>query len=290
MQMTGKNSYQLLDSGHFRKLEQVGPFRLIRPAASAVWSPSLSTDDWKKGVAAEFLRHRDGGGEWRISNPEIKNPFSITIEGLTLQIKLTSFGHLGIFPEQVSNWRRFQEIIEPHTKAGRPFKVLNLFAYTGGSTLACAKAGAEVTHVDASKGTVKWAQENAKLSGLEAKPVRWLVDDVKEFVAREVRRQSEYHGLILDPPSYGKGDKKQVWKIETDLMPLLSELKKIFVADKSSFICLSAHSEAFTPTSLANQLQSIFGSGHTIDREEMLIQSPTELPLPSGASALLTKT
>lgn len=281
-----KSNYRLLDSGDFRKLEQVGPFRIIRPAASAVWSPGLKPADWTKDIAAEFVRHRDGGGEWKVSIDKVKEPFSIEIDGLTMQMKLTSFGHLGLFAEQRSNWRRFSELIAPQVKAGGSFKVLNLFAYTGGSTLACAKAGAEVAHVDASKGTVKWAQDNARLSGLEAKPIRWLVDDVKEFVAREVRRENRYDGIILDPPSYGKGDKKQVWKIESDLMPLLRDLKKIFNSQSGSFVCLSAHSEAYTPTSLSNQLLRVFGPSSKLTAEEMLIVDGQDCPLPSGASTL----
>lgn len=280
-----ENTYQLLDSGDFRKLEKIGPYKLIRPAASAVWNPALSPEEWTNGLSAEFIRHRDGTGEWKTLSPALKDAFTIDIENLKFQIKLTSFGHLGIFPEQHANWRRFDEILKKFTKSGRPSKVLNLFAYTGGSTLACARAGAEVTHVDASKGTVKWAQENARLSGLETKPIRWLVDDVKDFVSREVRRESVYDGIILDPPSYGKGDKKQVWKIEVDLMPLLKSLKKILSDREGSFVCLSAHSEAYTPTSLGNQLTRVFGPGSLV-AEEMLITERQNTSLPSGATAL----
>jgi 23S rRNA (cytosine1962-C5)-methyltransferase len=279
--------YRLLDSGGFRKLEQVGPFRLVRPAATAVWDPSLPAADWKD-VAAEFVRHKDGSGEWRIRDKRAQSPFDIDMQGVRFQIKLTSFGHLGIFPEQLDNWLKFRELVSALKKGGEAVRVLNLFAYTGGSTLFCAEAGAEVAHVDASKGTVKWASENAKLSGLSDRPVRWLVDDVREFVAREVRRDSKYDGIILDPPSYGKGEKKQVWKIEADLMPLLRELKKIFSGRQGSFICLSAHSEAYTPTSLGNQLLKVFGDAST-EASEMLINDQSGLPLPSGASALMIR-
>lgn len=280
--------YRLLDSGGFRKLEQLGPFRLIRPAATAVWEPSRPSKEWS-GVAAEFVRHRDGSGEWKINDPAVKQPFEISMLGIRFIIKLTSFGHLGIFPEQLENWQRFEKLISERKKDGPPYRVLNLFAYTGGSSLFCARAGAEVSHVDASKGTVKWASENAKASGLGDKPIRWLVDDVKEFVAREVRRESKYDGLILDPPSYGKGEKKQVWKIETDLMPLLRDLKKIFTGGPGSFVCLSAHSEAYTPVSLRNQLLRVFGSEAQTQAGEMLIEDPNGMPLPSGASALWTR-
>ncbi|MGE4130011.1 MAG: class I SAM-dependent methyltransferase [Bdellovibrionales bacterium] len=279
------SEYSLLDTGGFRKLEQVGSFRLIRPAATAVWDPHLSEREWKD-VAAEFIRHRDGTGEWRIKDERVKNPFEISIHGVHFLIKLTSFGHLGLFPEQEKNWLRFRELVKGLQSNDGPTRVLNLFAYTGGSTLFCAQAGAEVAHVDASKGTVKWASENAELSGLGDRSIRWLVDDVKEFVSREVRRGSKYDGIILDPPSYGKGEKRQVWKIESDLMPLLQELKKLFSGRKGSFFCLSAHSEAYTPTSLNNQLVRVLGSAGETHAEEMLIFDRSGLPLPSGASAL----
>ncbi len=279
------STYRLLDTGDFRKLEQVGPFRLVRPAATAVWEARLPSREWTD-VAAEFVRHRDGTGEWKIRDDRVQQPFEIEMHGLRFQIKLTSFGHLGLFPEQERNWLKFRELVSALKKDGGPVRVLNLFAYTGGSSLFCASAGAEVAHVDASKGTVKWASENARLSGLGEQPIRWLVDDVKEFVAKELRRGSKYDGIILDPPSYGKGEKRQVWKIEADLMPLLRSLKNLFSGRANSFVCLSAHSEAYTPTSLSNQLLRVFGENANTDAGEMLITDPTGLSLPSGASAL----
>jgi 23S rRNA (cytosine1962-C5)-methyltransferase len=280
-----ENTYQLIDSGQFRKLEQIGPFRISRPAASAVWDPQLPPSEWQK-IDAEFARYKDGNGEWKVRNPDIQQPFTIQIQELSFQIKLTSFGHLGVFPEQATNWRQFQELVGARTKLQKKTRVLNLFAYTGGSTLACSQAGAEVAHVDASKGTVKWASENAKLTQVDKNPIRWLVDDVKEFVARDLRRNAQYEGIILDPPSYGKGEKKQVWKIEEDLMPLLRDLKKMFNPENGAFVCLSAHSEAYTPTSLQNQLTSVFGESRQMTAAEMLIKDTQGRPLPSGASAL----
>lgn len=282
------NTYRLLDSGNFRKLEQVGPYRLVRPAATAVWGPRLNESEWKD-VAAEFVRHRDGTGEWRIKDKRVNEPFAIEVEEIKFLLKLTSFGHLGIFPEQKENWLRFRELVRALKSTEETVRILNLFAYTGGSSLFCALAGAEVAHVDASKGTVKWASENARLSGLAEKPIRWLVDDVKEFVSKEIRRGSQYDGIILDPPSYGKGEKRQVWKIESDLMPLLESLKEIFTGRKGAFICLSAHSEAYTPTSLRNQLRRVFGDQALTEAGEMLIPDSVDFPLPSGASALWIK-
>lgn len=281
------NSYTLLDSGKFRKLEQLGPYRVSRPAASAVWDPALNDSEWKN-VDAEFQRFKDGTGEWKIRNEELRQPFAIEIHGITFQMKLTSFGHLGIFPEQLSNWLKLEELTKARVSKTDKVRVLNLFAYTGGSSLFCARGGAEVSHVDASKGTVKWASENAKLSGLDEKPIRWLVDDVKEFVARDLRRDSKYDGIILDPPSYGKGEKKQVWKIETDLLPLLRDLKKLLKDESGCFVCLSAHSEGYTPVSLTNQLVSVFGKGQT-SAQEMLVEEKNGRSLPSGAGAILVK-
>lgn len=278
------DTYQLLDSGDFRKLEQVGPFRIVRPAASAVWTATLPKSDWLK-CDAEFVRNADGSGDWKIKNPRLKDPFLISINGISFLMKLTSFGHLGIFAEQQDNWKALEKWTKTQVAAGRSVKVLNLFAYTGGSTLFCARGGAEVAHVDASKGTVRWATDNAKASNLGDKKIRWLVDDVKEFVARELRRGTQYQAVVLDPPSYGKGEKKQVWKIEKDLMPLLGDIKKLLDPTGESLICLSAHSEGYSPTSLSNQLNRTFGKGNAIESGEMLIVDAQGLALPSGATA-----
>jgi 23S rRNA (cytosine1962-C5)-methyltransferase len=282
------NGYRLLDSGHFRKLEQVGPFRLVRPAASAVWDPSLPEKEWKR-FDAEFQRFSDGNGEWKVKNPEIKEPWKIEIAGVQFQMKLTGFGHLGIFAEQEANWIQMRELVRARKPSvDAPVRVLNLFAYTGGSTLFCADAGAEVVHLDASKTSVAWARENAKLSGLEERPVRWIVDDVQEFVDKEVRRGKTYHGIILDPPSYGRGQKNQVWKIEDHLMPLLQNLRKLMAPD-FLFMLLSSHSPGYTPVSLENQLRQVCdpdGRGKYVSGE-MVIRAETGLALPSGAYSLM---
>lgn len=280
------SSYELIDSGDFRKLERVGGFLLIRQALAAVWPTRPGVSEWKK-ADAEFVRDREGGGEWKIKNPKLKEPFWISVNGVNFQIKLTSFGHLGIFPEQARHWRTLEKWTSERASRGVKTRVLNLFAYTGGSSLFCARSGAEVVHVDASRGTVNWARENAKESGLGEKPIRWLVDDVKEFVARELRRESTYDAVILDPPSYGKGEKKQVWKIEQDLIPLLFDLKKLMTAQGDCLVCLSAHTEGYTPVSLSNQLRTVFGDGD-IESGEMLIPDAEMRPLPSGNGAIWT--
>ncbi len=278
-------TYQLIDSGGFRKLEQIGDFRIIRPSASAVWAPHLGSRDWS-GVDAEFVRHSDGTGEWRINDRRIEQPFEIEIDEIRFQMKLTSFGHLGIFPEQRRHWALLENWVKDQRRLGQEVRVLNLFAYTGGSTLFTARGGAEVTHVDASKGTVRWAADNAKASGLEENKIRWIVDDVKEFVGREIRRGSRYQAVILDPPSYGKGEKRQVWKIEKDLMPLLEQIKQIMAGPGERLVCLSAHSEGYSPISLRNQLISVFGKGTEVEAAEMVIPDSYDRPLPSGAGAI----
>ncbi len=283
--------YQLIDSGNFLKLEQVGPFRLVRPAASATWEPQLSSLEWSK-YDALFERHEDDGrstGEWKIKNSEIKNPWLISVADIQFKVKLTSFGHLGIFPEQKENWLEMRDLIKSKiAKDKRTFKVLNLFAYTGGSTLFCSQAGAEVVHLDASKTSVTWARENATESKLDKNPIRWIVDDVSQFVTKEVRRGSKYQGIILDPPSYGRGPDKQMWKIEDHLMPLLKNLQKL-MADDFSFILLSCHSQGYTPVSLKNQLEQLCSAYKgNYDSAEMLVVDKQNRPLPAGCSCLFS--
>jgi 23S rRNA (cytosine1962-C5)-methyltransferase len=275
--------YELLDSGDFQKLERIGPFKIVRPSPQAVWPPANHAE-WQHADAV-YTRFSGGDGKWTINNKKINQPFTIQMQPMKFVIKLTDFGHLGIFPEQTKNWQTLHKLIKDSTR--EKFQVLNLFAYTGGATLACASAGASVAHVDASKTSVAWANENAAASQLKDAPVRWLVDDVKKFVAREVRRKSEYHGVILDPPSYGRGNNNEVWKIESDLPILLEQISSIMAKDWS-FILLSAHSPGYTPQALKNILLQTFKDFKgTITAEEMLIESTkTPIVLPSGASCL----
>lgn len=284
------NTYQLIDSGNFLKLEQVGPYRLLRPAASAVWGPTLPAIEWDN-YHARFSRDRGGDGEWEIKDKSLPEHWDIEVSNLMFRIRLTGFGHLGIFPEQADNWLDLQKLIQKKSSEKKEINVLNLFAYTGGSSLACAKAGAKVTHLDASKTSVTWAKENSKLCDLDDNSIRWIVDDVLDFVAREVRRGQKYQGIILDPPSFGRGPKKQVWKIEKDLMPLLSQLKQL-TGDDFLFCLLSSHSQGYTPVAHANQLQQIFSAKNSsknlkIKSNEMLLQSENGLNLPSGSYSFI---
>jgi 23S rRNA (cytosine1962-C5)-methyltransferase len=283
------DTYALLDSGNFQKLEQVGPYLLVRPAAQAVWRPRLADAEWQRADAV-FSRFSGGDGKWEVRNRKLPEAWTIAMPAVgELVIRLTDFGHLGIFPEQHSNWSRLAELVQERTQRRQETQVLNLFAYTGGSTLACARAGAAVAHLDASKTSVNWGRENAEQAGLKDKPVRWLVDDVQKFVAREVRRASKYHGIILDPPSFGRGPKGETWKIEEMLPPLLADLGQLLAPD-FSFVLLSSHSAGYTPLALTNLLSEICpATTGQLSSGEMVVLDSAGRALPSGASCLFVK-
>jgi 23S rRNA (cytosine1962-C5)-methyltransferase len=277
-------TYTLLDAGDFRKLEQIGPFKIIRPSPQAVWS--VRGQAWGR-VDAEYHRFSGGDGEWKYQNQEFKKGVVVTIDRLKLILRPTDFGHLGIFPEQRQTWKQLDQWVRQILTETSECRVLNLFAYTGGSTLACASAGANVVHIDASKTSVAWARENAQASGLDQAPIRWIVEDVKKFIGRELKRGSRYHGIILDPPSYGRGNKAEVWKIESDLNPLMAELAQLLVPTKA-FIALSAHSQGYTPAALKNiLLQTVRRPMLEVHADEMLVAAEqSQLLLPSGAGVL----
>jgi 23S rRNA (cytosine1962-C5)-methyltransferase len=280
--------YKLIDSGNFQKLEQVGPHRFVRPAAQAVWKPRLSDEVWRK-VDATFNRFSGGDGKWTVHNRSLPKKWVIEQGPVKLVISLTDFGHLGIFPEQDANWDKLHDLINAR-KGSREINVLNLFAYTGGSTIACATAGAKVVHLDASKTSVAWGRENADASGAADMPVRWIVDDVQKFVEREVRRGNKYHGVILDPPSFGRGTNNEVWQVEDHLVPLLANIKQI-LADDYLFILLSCHSNGYTPMALQNLLLDVVDQdlGAFDIREMVIAEQDSGRVLPSGASALFTR-
>ncbi|HCN29998.1 MAG TPA: hypothetical protein DIT64_14925 [Verrucomicrobiales bacterium] len=276
-----QDGYELLDSGEFQKLERFGSVVLSRPCAQAVWRQSLSKADWQRATAAFF---RDGGNQWR-GRDRLPATWEISVDGMRFQLSSTDFGHLGIFPEQRDQWRRIRELCAAYPKAHqRAPRVLNLFAYSGGSTLAAAHAGAEVCHVDASKGMVDWARKNAALNGLEDRPVRWIVDDVTKFLERELRRSRSYDLVILDPPSYGRGAKGEVFKIENDLPPLLALIGQL-MSSQPLGVLLSCHTPELTQTSLHHLLLQEFGSkGGALESGEMLLRGGKDvLPVPSGS-------
>ena len=272
--------YEVIDCSRGEKLERWGDYILLRPDPQVIWQTEKKDRRWHK-LNAHYHRSSRGGGSWEFfSLPE---QWDIRYRDLTFRLKPFSFKHTGLFPEQAVNWDWFSEKIR---KAGRPVKVLNLFAYTGGATLAAAAAGAAVTHVDASKGMVTWAKENASVSGLADRPVRWLVDDCVKFVEREIRRGNRYDGIIMDPPSYGRGPKGEIWKIEEKIFPLVELCEKL-LSSEPLFFLINSYTTGLQPAVLAYMLGSVIEKNHggqTSAGEIGLPVSASGLVLPCGAS------
>ena len=272
--------YEVIDCSRGEKLERWGDYILLRPDPQVIWQTEKKDRRWHK-LNAHYHRSSRGGGNWEFfSLPE---QWDIRYRDLTFRLKPFSFKHTGLFPEQAVNWDWFSEKIR---RAGRPVKVLNLFAYTGGATLAAAAAGASVTHVDASKGMVTWARENASVSGLSDRPVRWLVDDCVKFVEREIRRGNHYDGIIMDPPSYGRGPKGEIWKIEEKIFPLVELCEKL-LSDSPLFFLINSYTTGLQPAVLAYMLGSVIEKKHggqTSAGEIGLPVSASGLVLPCGAS------
>lgn len=241
------SDYEVVDTGNGEKLERWGQYRLLRPDPQVIWGESIR--DAQKAHAI-YKRSASGGGKWTYQK-QLPESWEITYQELKFRVRPTGFKHTGLFPEQAANWDFLEEIIK---NAGRHIKVLNLFAYTGGATVAALHAGASVCHVDASKGMVSWAKENVKLSGLDQRPVRFIVDDVLKFVQREQRRGSYYHGIIMDPPSYGRGPGGEIWKLENELYPLVKECVKI-LEDKPLFFLINSYTTGLAPSVLSNILR-----------------------------------
>ncbi len=228
--------YALLDSGGGMKLEQFGPYRLVRPEAEAFWQPALTAKEWQSAVAEFQPSAEENGGHWIVRKP-LPERWAMEYGGLKFYLQLSGSRHVGVFPEQASGWDWIAAQVQG---AGRPVQVLNLFGYTGLATLAAAAAGAQVTHVDASRKVVTWARENQSLSGLSERPVRWIVDDALKFVEREVRRGSHYEGLILDPPKFGRGPKGEVWEFYKLIPELLKGCRQV-LAERPRFVLLTAY-------------------------------------------------
>lgn len=279
----GWKDYQLLDSGGGEKLEYWDKQLLRRPDPQAIWSEKAKTPLWNKADAV-YNRSNKGGGSWDIKNKAMPDRWQVKYRELVFNIKPMGFKHTGLFPEQATNWDWFSNLIK---NAGRPVRVLNLFAYTGGATVAALSAGAEVVHVDASKGMVSWAKENVVSSGLADAPVRYIVDDVKKFVARELRRGREYDAVIMDPPSYGRGPSGELWKIEDELYPLISDCVKL-LSDKPLFFLINAYTTGLTSTIIKNSLELALCSrkGGTVLADEIGIPMTEKggMPLPCGIS------
>ena len=240
----GFNDYELLDADSGERLERWGNVILIRPDPQVIWTGKRTDKRWYSADAV-YHRSNSGGGYWETLK-KVPDVWSIGYENLTFRLKPMGFKHTGLFPEQAVNWTLARELIE---RSGRELKVLNLFAYTGGATVACLKAGAAVTHVDASKGMVQWAKENAAASGVADGNVRWLVDDCMKFVKREIRRGNKYDAIIMDPPSYGRGPGGEVWKLEQQLTELLTETGKL-LSDDAVFFFLNSYTGGLSSTIL----------------------------------------
>ena len=277
----GWKEYEVIDTSKGEKLERWGDYLLVRPDPQVIWDTPKTLRGWKR-PNAHYHRSKRGGGEWEFF--DLPEQWSIHYQklGLTFQLKPFSFKHTGLFPEQATNWDWFSEKIK---KAGRPIKVLNLFAYTGGATLAAAAAGASVTHVDASKGMVTWAKENARSSGLGDAPIRWIVDDCVKFVEREIRRGNHYDAIIMDPPSYGRGPKGEIWKIEEAIHPLIKLCAKL-LSDKPLFFLVNSYTTGLAPAVLTYMLATELAAfhGHVDSQEVGLPVSGNGLVLPCGAS------
>ena len=281
--MQTQNDYELIDSGNGRKLERFGPYVIARPCAQAAWRPALTTAEWDQLAHAQFSREPENRWSFKTKLPD---QWTIEVDGVKFKISPTEFGHLGIFPEQRNSWSWIRDTVEKVKKQeNRPINVLNLFAYSGGSTLAPAIAGADVCHLDASKGMVTWANDNAKLNQLEKAPIRWIVDDVNKFLKRELRRGKKYDGIILDPPTFGRGNKGEVFKIEEAIQELLDDCRQL-LSDNPLFVVLSCHTPGFTPMVLRHLLEQTMPQGKIVEGE-MLLQGKNEVfPIPSGTYAI----
>lgn len=279
---TDFSEYKLLDTSCGERLERWGDVTLIRPDPQIIWKTERD-EEWDN-ADARYIRSNKGGGHWEIFR-KTQESWNVRFGEITMLVRPTGFKHTGVFPEQAVNWKFFDEIIKG---AGREISVLNLFAYTGGATLACAKAGANVCHVDASKGMVSWARENAALSGLSDKPIRWIVDDCKKFVEREIRRGRRYDAVIMDPPSYGRGPSGEVWQLEDQIYDLV-ELCAGVLSDNPLFFVINSYTAGLTPSVMKYVLSQTVGKKYdgVLSADEIgIMVEKTGQCLPCGSTAI----
>lgn len=282
----GWNDYEVLDTSAGEKLERWGDYILVRPDPQVIWNTPHKVREWKQ-KNGHYHRSNKGGGQWEFF--DLPEQWEISYGNLKFHLKPFHFKHTGLFPEQAVNWEWSGNMIREAKKKnpGKEIKVLNLFAYTGGATVACADAGAAVTHVDASKGMVTWAKENAAASGLANAPIRYLVDDCVKFVEREIRRGNHYDAIIMDPPSYGRGPKGEIWKIEEKIFPLVQLCTKV-LADKPLFFLINSYTTGLQPAVLSYmlnlELKSRFGGTVEADEIGLPVRGKQGLVLPCGAS------
>ena len=269
--------YRVLATGDGEKLERWGKYTLLRPDPQVIWHAKSDLSKYKD-LDGHYLRSSSGGGNWKFLKP-VPERWDISWHGIKFIIKPMGFKHTGLFPEQAVNWNDMTTAIK---NAGREIRVLNLFAYTGGASVVCAKAGAKVTHVDASKGMVERARENARLNDITT--IRYIVDDCQKFIEREIRRGNFYDGIIMDPPSYGRGTNGEMWKLEDNLYDFVALTKKV-LSDKPLFVLISSYTTGLQASVLKNILTLIFGEGN-IDADEIGLPTEEKIVLPCGARGL----
>ena len=272
--------YEVLDTSDGEKLERWGRYILVRPDPQVIWQTARTDPRWKH-YDARYVRSNSGGGRW--SEHHLPERWQIGYGPLVFNVKPMNFKHTGVFPEQAANWDYIMASIRA---AGRPIRVLNLFAYTGGATIAAAAAGASVCHVDAAKGMVAWAKENARSSGLGDAPIRWIVDDCAKFVEREIRRGRQYDAIIMDPPSYGRGPSGEIWKLEQNLFPFVELTSKV-LSDDPLFVIINSYTTGLAPSVLGYIMDSIFRprfGGRSECGELGLPVTDSGLILPCGAT------
>ena len=278
--------YKLLDATDGYRLESWGGVILVRPDPQIVWKFEKKSPMWEKAHAV-YHRSSKGGGEWEYRK-KFPAEWNIKYDNMTFKVTPTGFKHTGIFPEQATNWDEYAKMI---AKEGRELNILNLFGYTGGATLACAAAGAKVCHVDASKGVVAWGRENQQLSGLGDKPIRWIVDDCIKFVQREIRRGNKYDGIIMDPPSYGRGPNGEVWKLEDNIFQLLDLCSQI-LSDDPLFVAVNSYTTGVSPSVMEYMLDVMMRDKYkgTVSAQEIgLTVQSTGMALPCGSTAFWKK-
>ena len=277
--------YEVLDATAGERLERWGDHILVRPDPQVIWNTPRTALEWRR-YDARYVRSNTGGGRW--TDHDLPERWQIKYKDyLTFNVKPMNFKHTGVFPEQAANWDFIRSKV---SHAGRPVRVLNLFAYSGGATLAAAAGGAEVFHVDASKGMVQWAKENAVASGLSGCPIHWMVDDCAKFIRREIRRGRKYDGIIMDPPSYGRGPGGEIWKMETSFYPFLQEVVKV-LSDDPLFVIINSYTTGLAPSAVSYAADVVFGEkfgGHTEAGELGLPVRESGLILPCGATGRWT--
>lgn len=279
--------YEVLDTSNGERLERWGKYILVRPDPQVIWNTPHAAPQWKK-YDARYLRSNTGGGRW--TDNDLPDRWQIRYRDyLTFNVKPMNFKHTGVFPEQAANWDFIRETVA-QAASKRPVRVLNLFAYSGGATLAAAAGGAEVFHVDAAKNMVSWAKENAQASGLGDKPIHWIVDDCAKFIQREIRRGRRYDGIIMDPPSYGRGPSGEIWKMETSFYPFLLEVAKI-LSDDPLFVIINSYTTGLAPSAVAYASDVVFAGacgGKTVAGELGLPVKESGLILPCGSTGRWT--